>query len=364
MLEKGKISPLQMFGLMIAFLWGSTIIIIPSAVAVSAGRDAWLSILLGALAGSGMVVIYSVLALRVPGHNFVQYSELILGKVPGKIAGLALIWFALHLGSLVVRNFGDFLNASILPQTPMVVINGMIVLLAVFAVRQGLEVIARVNDVLIPFLIFLILLLTALSLPNLEVNKILPVLEGGYQPVLKGALAATGFPFAETVLFTMIMPYVNRPGLVGRASQLGVLLGGLLLFSIVLRTLMTIGPGHTAKDWYPVLEAVRMIDIYNFIQRVESVIIINWVGLGFVKIVICFYAFVLGLAQWLNLKDYRPLVLPAGVLMVALSIFLYGNYVEEVAFAFISPPYKLTVALVLPLTMLIVASIRGIGRKG
>lgn len=359
MLEKGRISPLQMIGLLVAFLWGSTIIIIPSAIAVSAGRDAWLSMLLAVLAGLGLVAVYGALAMRFPGYSFIQYSELVLGKFFGKIAGLALIWFALHLGSLVVRNFGDFLNGSILPQTPMAVINGMTVLLAVFAVRGGLEVVARVNDVLIPFLIFLILLLTVLSLPNLELNKILPVLENGYKPVLKGALTATGFPFAETVLFSMIMPYLNRPGYGSKALFLGVLLGGLLLFTIILRTLMTLGPEPTAGTWFSVLEAVRLINIFNFIQRVESIIIINWVGLGFIKITVCLYAFVLGLAQWFNLQEYRPLVLPAGVLMLALSIFLYGNYVEEVAFAgVIWTPYSLCIAFLLPLIML-VAVIRG-----
>jgi len=131
---------------------------------------------------------------------------------------------------------------------------------------------------------------------------------------------------------------------------------------ITLRTLLVLGPA-TAKLWYPVLEAVRMINLFNIIQRVEAAVVINWIGFGFIKITVCFYAFVLGLAQWLNLKDYKPLLLPAGVLMVSLSILVYDNYVEEVFFAsMIWFPYAMPITFIIPLVMLAVAGIRGQGK--
>lgn len=359
MLEDGRISPRQAALLMVSFLLGSAILIIPSALAVSAKQDSWLSMIAATLAGLGITALYTSLALRFPGQNFIQYSEKVLGKVLGKAAGLVVIWFALHLGSLVLRNFGDFLNATVLQRTPMEAVNAIIILLVVLAVKGGLEVIARVNLVIMPFLILLLLALLLLAIPELDIRRLMPVMESGVMPVFKGALSAIGFPFAETVLFTMIIPYVNNPGSARRAIIFGALAGGFLLLLIILRTLLVIGPA-TARLWYPVLEAVRMIDLFNIIQRVDAAVIINWIGFGFMKITVCFYAFVLGLAQWLNLSDYRPLVLPAGVLMLALSILVYDSYVDEVFFAaVIWYPYALTVALLLPLVMLGAAMIRG-----
>lgn len=52
------------------------------------------------------------------------------------------------------------------------------------------------------------------------------------------------------------------------------------------------------------------------------------IGFGFMKITVCLYAFVLGLAQWLNLKDYKPIAMPAGLLMLALSTYVYENYTD------------------------------------
>lgn len=359
MLESGRITPRQAMFLMVAFLLGSAILIIPSAIAVSARQDSWLSIILATLAGLLIIALYTALALRFPGQNLIQYSETVMGKIPGKIVGLVVIWFALHLGSLVVRNFGDFLNHTILQRTPLVIVNAVIILLVVMAVKSGLEVIARVNFMILPFLIILLLVLVVLSIPEIDIRRLLPVMESGLMPVFKGMLSAIGFPFAETILFTMIIPYVNNPGDVRKAMFWGGLTGGFLLMLVILITLLVIGPS-TARLWYPVLEAVRMIDLYNIIQRVDAVVIINWIGLGFIKITVCFYVFVLGLAQWLNLSDYRPLVLPAGVVMLALSILVYDSYVEEVFFAaMIWHPYALTVAFIIPLIMLVTDSIRG-----
>ena len=47
-----------------------------------------------------------------------------------------------------------------------------------------------------------------------------------------------------------------------------------------------------------------------------------WMLGGFVKVGVFYYAAVLGSAQLFGLKDYRPLVLPAGTIVVALSILL------------------------------------------
>jgi spore germination protein KB len=365
MLERGKISPLQAMGLMVGFVLGSAILIIPSAIAVSAKQDAWLSMIVATLAGLGLIAVYTSLAMKFPGQTFVQYSETILGKFIGKIAGLILIWFALHLGSLVVRDSGELFNNTFLPNTPMVVVNGITVLLVALAVRQGLEVFTRVNDMVFPLVVFILFMLTMLAIPNTDIRRFMPVLENGVKPVIAGSLSAIGFPFAETIVFSMILPYINEPQKTKRTFILGGLAGGLLLTMVILRTIGVLGQVATARLWYSAIDGVRMINLFDFIQRVESVIIINWVFFIFIKITVCFYAFVLGLAQWLNLKDYKLLVLPAGVLMMALSILLHVNYLELASFAAKTwTPYTLFIAFIIPLVIFVVDKIRGTGERG
>ncbi len=54
--------------------------------------------------------------------------------------------------------------------------------------------------------------------------------------------------------------------------------------------------------------SVRLVSIANFLERLESVVLMAWILGGFIKVGVFYYAAVLGRAQWLGLKDYRSLV--------------------------------------------------------
>jgi spore germination protein KB len=79
----------------------------------------------------------------------------------------------------------------------------------------------------------------------------------------------------------------------------------------------------------------------------------------FVKVTVFYYAVVIGLSQWLNLSDYRPVVLPVGFLIVVMSIWVAPNLQE--LFEVIGttyPFYKITVQTLIPTVLLLIALLR------
>ncbi|MNQ90653.1 hypothetical protein D3C85_1060040 [compost metagenome] len=61
----------------------------------------------------------------------------------------------------------------------------------------------------------------------------------------------------------------------------------------------------------------------------------------------------------LNMKDYRPLVLPLGMILVVYSLVVYPNVVYMIQFdtqAYI--PYAITIGLMYPLLILVIGAIR------
>jgi spore germination protein KB len=110
---------------------------------------------------------------------------------------------------------------------------------------------------------------------------------------------------------------------------------------------------------------VRVIRLGPQRTYLDIVIAAIWVGGIFVKVALVYYAVALGLAQWLGLRNYRPLVVPVGILMVALSVMAYHGlsdllYTELKIF----PGYSLSHALLIPLLLLVVAWLRGWRAKG
>ncbi|PHJ36717.1 hypothetical protein P378_20630 [Desulforamulus profundi] len=73
----------------------------------------------------------------------------------------------------------------------------------------------------------------------------------------------------------------------------------------------------------------------------------------------------LATAQTFNLKEYKALVLPAGVLIITLSILLWEHNIEfMVQIVQVLPPFLLALEAGLPLLLLVVAYLRGIGGVG
>jgi spore germination protein KB len=90
-----------------------------------------------------------------------------------------------------------------------------------------------------------------------------------------------------------------------------------------------------------------------------------WMITIYFKLVLYFYASVLGFTQILDIKDYRPFTLPLGMIAIVLSLVIYPNVVYQQEWdTKTANAYSLTVGLFLPLVMLLVATIRkkSIGR--
>jgi spore germination protein KB len=94
-----------------------------------------------------------------------------------------------------------------------------------------------------------------------------------------------------------------------------------------LATLLYLGD-LTGIYTYPFLILARYINIAQFFTHLESLFMAIWVLGAFVKICVFYYVTVLAAAQWMNLSDYRPIVLPLGLLLAMFSKWIAHNYQE------------------------------------
>ncbi|NPV71554.1 MAG: endospore germination permease [Firmicutes bacterium] len=352
-----RISYRQELLLMLNFLLANAFIIIPSAAVKGAKQDGWMTIALATVTGIGLTMLHTTLGMRYPRQTLVQYAQVILARVPGKMVGLLFMWFALHLGALVVRNFGDFMVITLMPETPRIVFHAVIMLVVVLALYGGLEVLCRFNEGL-TFLVvvsIIFVLVLSLSIEGFDLKKLLPPFENGLLPVLKTSLIPITFPFGETVLFTMIIPYLDEQEKARRAHIVAMAGAGTLLTLITVAVVAVFGV--TALDYlYPTHSLTRCISIVAAPERIDAISISVWILSGLIKIAVCLFVFVTGSAQMLNLKDYRPLLLPSGVIMTALSVLVYENIMEQIDFAVkVWPVYSLPFEVGIPLLLLAVS---------
>jgi len=365
MLEQGKIEGRQAIALMLSVVLPTAILIVPAVVVKDARQDAWLSVLAATVMALVIVRVVVSLSLRFPGKALCEYAEDILGKVLGKIVCLLYIWlFFLYVGSGTVREFDFFLVTVLMPETPMLAFGITVVAVAAYAIRNGLEVLCRFNWLFIP-VTGLLAIIFLLAIPQMKVARLLPVIDTGLVPIIQSSVEPTMW-LGEIVVLAMLIPYLNKPQEAHRVAMLSVLLCGFLLTVSTLEALLVFGPDHTAIWTYPIYNVIRIISIANFLERLESVLVVFWVLGGIVKIGVFYYVAVLGSAQCFGLRDYRPLVLPVGVILLAMNKFMFGENFEETShyISDVLVPFVLIVFEVgLPLLLLTVALVRGKGMK-
>lgn len=361
-LEGGKISPRQLYALLVLSNLEATTSILPSLTVAIAGRDSWLTVLLAVLAALPLGLLAAWLGKRFPQQTLVQYSRTLLGKPLGFLAGLVYIWFFVHIASLVFRETAVGFNLSVLPQTPPIVLVIILAVLAATTARCGIEVIGRLAESSFVVVIFSVVLTLFLPLNFAHFEYLQPALAGGVLPLLPAVLIPLGL-LSEFVAANMVIPYLTEPEKAGRTLFFTVLTSGtiILLFTVIIIAVFN----QTAQNLtLPPFQLARMISIGNFLERIEVIVLAVWTIIALIKAAFFMWIGMLGPAQLFNLKGYQELAYPLGIIVIVLSILAYENFAD--ALRFYTPQiwgiYSLTIAIGLILLLSILALLQG--KKG
>ncbi|SMB92306.1 spore germination protein KB [Thermanaeromonas toyohensis ToBE] len=361
MREEGRISSWQFFMLIMAFLIGTSTLIMPVG---PAKQDAWISYLLTGVLSIGAAYFYTSLGQRFPRETPFQYAPRVLGKILGTFFNILFLWYAFHLAALLLLNFSELYVIAIMVTTPLIVFIGIMAILAAWAVRSGLEALARLAELLTPFLIVTIIVLNILTLATPKLphwENLLPIMAEGPLPILRGILPSFAFPFGETVFFLVLIPFLTSPRKCHRPFALAVILISLLLTSVLVRNIIVLGPQEASRVNFPSLTTIQLINIGDFLQRMDPLIIFIWTFGVFLKLTVVFYVFTLGTAQVFGLQDYRFLVFPTGLLLTFFAPAVYENFHQMLRFAARTWPFYFFPGYFLyPALLLLVAKIRDI----
>ena len=115
MIEKGKISSLQLAILFYPTIIASSLLSVPNATTRHAKNDLWFSPILASLVGVLVVFVVWKLYTYYPKQTVIQYSEKILGKFLGKVFGGLLIFTLLFSNGLATRQYGDLMIGALSP---------------------------------------------------------------------------------------------------------------------------------------------------------------------------------------------------------------------------------------------------------
>jgi len=329
-MEQARISARQLLMLAILFEHGSAMVI---PLGIDAKQDVWLAILCGMVLGGGLFFIYYRLFTYYPSLPLTAYSQQIVGSFFGKIIALVYILYFLYIAARVLRDFGELLLTFAYPETPLFILNAVMMLTVMYATYKGIEVLARTGELFFFSLYFIafsgIALVVAAGL--IDIHRLQPVLEEGWKRVFHIVFTQTLYvPFGETVVFTMLLPYIQKHEKAKMVGWLAILLSGLNLAFIMAINIAVLGADTVARSTFPLLNTIREIRVANFLERLDVLFMIALVVGGFFKISLFFYAGVIGAADLFRMPQHQRLVYPLGISVLLLSIAIASNFSEHI----------------------------------
>lgn len=353
------ISSTQLGILFFTFLTGSSIINIPGPLIAAANNSAWLSILLSWSAGCLLLTGMLYLHRRFPKTDFIEISSKLIGKVATFVIVIILLLpYIIHMGTGITLDVGLFMESSMMSETPIYIFTSTILIVTVVTVMAGIEVIAQMFTLLIVTLLVFVGIVLLLSIPDYDFSNLKPLIPSKFKPVLLGAYMSFTFPYAELVLFSMLIPFVkeDEQKRIPKVMYASMTLNLIILILVTMCTILVFGPIAGDRK-FPMFELARMIEVQEIIQRIESVIGMSLIVGSYMKVTITLYVMNLILVRLFNIRDSRMFIL-----IVGLIFFLNGKasftgvrkWVEIVSYL---GPIWSPFVFVLPVVLLLAVSV-------
>lgn len=325
-MRKEIIGPTQLFAMMILFELGTAVVV---PIGLESGHAVWLSILMALPGAIVLYLIYADLYLQFPELTLSGYTQKILGKYIGWPLSLLYLPILMYNGSRNLREAGDLLISASYDRTPVFIINSIMAIAVIYILYMGIEVFARTAEIYLLIIVGMGLTccFVVIAAGLVELENLFPLLPGEWLEAADSAYPnILIFPFGELVCFTTLFPHFNSKRKVKKIGILAVVLSALLLSFTHAIEMSVLGPDIYSRATFPMFTTITLVNVANFIQRLDALVILTLIIGVFFKMSIYCYAAVSITADLFKVKDTRKLVVPVCVVVLFSSFASAENY--------------------------------------
>lgn len=316
----------QVMSLITSTIIGVGVLTLPRTVTETAHQSGWISVIIGGCLGAAILWLILKLGKRFEGLGLINISEEVLGAKNHKRLGriltfpfillFLLYWMSTTAG--VARTFGEVVVTAVLIRTPLEVIVGSMLLVAFVLVLYDLEVVARVNEVLLPIIIIPVLFIAILSFQSADFIRLLPIFAVDWKTLLQSGFFAS-FAYLGYELIALFSGNMKLNRETTRAAMLGIGVPILVYALIAVAGISAFGYEELQQLMWPTLELVKTTEMPGLIlERLESAFLGVWVAAVFTTSANLFFSICFATKKVLNLKTHRYIA----VILLPLLYFL------------------------------------------
>ena len=253
---------------------------VPGTMTALGGRAVWLSVLLAVPAVLLLGWFIAVfLRSRREGEGLGELICRSVGQWPGRIVtGVFALWLTFYAG-FVLRAGADRFVSAVFPDSPVWLFMAVTLLICLPAGLGRLKTLARCAQVTTPLLAAVFALVFLFCFQNVEPDNLWPLQAGDLPGAAEGAL-----PLLTTLSVGVYLAFLTgkvESGKLFASFILPLLVLTGLGFLLCVTTIGTFGEELTEEMNYPFFVMIRSIRIFNLLERVEALVVAQWVVADF-----------------------------------------------------------------------------------
>jgi spore germination protein KB len=337
-------------------------------VGKEAKQDAWIAVAITTAYGILLFKGYVYMLSMASGKGLFGALDEAYGKVLSRILAYGYVLYFLYIGARVLRDFCELITSAVFPNTPIEIIAISLILLCIYFVYHGIEVISRSVEIFFPYSAAFLALLVLFLLVNGSINleNLRPVLEYGWTPIFDSVFPSLmGFPFGEMIAFTVLISFVSRFDYSGKIGMAAVGTAGVILLLFTIINMSVLGADMNDRVVFPLLSAIREISIANFIERLDALVVFVMMLGIWLKVSVFFFAALKGM-EFITAIPYRRFVFPMGMHIAFMTVFVAANFAEYIEEGLVFVPLYLHIPFQvgLPLVTTMILLVKGRRRMG
>ncbi|WP_052012157.1 GerAB/ArcD/ProY family transporter [Alicyclobacillus hesperidum] len=343
-----QISRYQVVLILIWTILGTGIVTMPGTIAQFTVQDAWAAGV-GLCIGGFLCATIAAMHVRFfPDKSLIQVAMQAFGWIGGEMFAIWYVIYGVVTLATVGRELSAFVVISVLPNTPEFFISTVAFAVAAYLTYQGIEVVGRVNQFIVPLAAIVAPLLFSLSVRTFEWQPFHPMFSSGWLSIWQASVVPT---FAYGLEFSVVLQWVpalrtprTLPMDIGIASAISAAV-------LVILVTLTVGVlGEPVRYLtYPVLEVVRSIRQGKFVERLDTLYVMGVVVTQALKLSAFQLSTCEAIKDMCHSKDVKWTVIPCALLIWSVSNFMFHNLFDVTEFILRAvPAYFLFTVVICP----------------
>ena len=316
-----KISFFEAVCLILIITINRSVLYLPQKILNSCGSSAILNVVYIGIIAIILTIIIAKLFCRFSGLDIIDISQFLGGKHFKNIVGIFLILYIIFISAILIRDFSEIIHIVYYQEIPVVYLLIFFIVVSVVSNFLGEHSIVKTNALLTVVMLTSLLITFILIIPNITVQRALPILGyGAYETFFAGLANVFSFNGLFSLYFIPPMLEDKSPKTLKKVAVVSVVITSIFLLLAVGSLLLSFSFSLTLETISPLYLLISNNELGEYFQHPESLFVLSWI-LAFMTYtnISCMYALRI-IKKVTNVKNVKPFVIPICIVIFLVAI--------------------------------------------